>query len=672
MKCLSSRLMAAALALSAAWLAGGGLPRIALAQPSLSHVVPGAVAPGKTTALTLHGTKLNGPLRAWTSFPAQVEVQAGDPQEKDLKQATFKITVGTGIPLGIGGLVVATADGASDVCYVMLDDLPSTAESGDNHTPGTPQNISLPAAIDGVCDGTLFDYYRFAAKAGQRISCEVVAARLGWDFDPLVRVLDSAGRELLISDDNASSGADTRFVFTALADGQYLLELRDNRYKPGGRYRLRLGDFPLVSTPVPLVAQRGVLTTLSFAGPLVEGLAPLTILPLPGAKTSDPVNLTLRATGGQAAAWTTVEITDLPVFAKPVGGQANVAAPIRLPCIAAGCLNSPRERDLFEFQAVKGTPLAFRATTRSAGSAAIVSLRLLDSAGKQLAESPVTDSDEPMLSFNPPADGAYQLAVEELVGRGGGDFTYAVECRAGPQFTLSLKNDKLNRLRYATAGGGAFTLDVQCQRTSYDGPIRLSIDAPRAGWQVFNNVIPAKAAEVKVYVVPPPDLAASDLAELRITGRAEVGGKEIIGAMATTSQLRTARPQMPYPPAWHDGALFVAGAGNKPSFFSVSPAASDVSLSRMAGEAKLTLDFQRLDEKFKDTPLVVLPLGLPAGVTAEVKRNGSGPKETYDVLLKGSKDLADGQHVFRYFAYAELAGRGQAVQSGDIKLNVTP
>src|SRR5438094_434815 len=126
----------------AGWLAIATWPLVASAQPSLSHVTPGAVAPGTTTEMTLHGTEL---------------------------------------------------------------------------------------------DGTLPDYYRFTAKAGERISCEVVATRLGWDFDPLVRVLNAAGHELLVADDDSATGADSRLVFTAPADGQYLLELRDNRYKPGGR-----------------------------------------------------------------------------------------------------------------------------------------------------------------------------------------------------------------------------------------------------------------------------------------------------------------------------------------------------------------------------------------------------------------------------------------------------
>jgi hypothetical protein len=233
-----------------------------------------------------------------------------------------------------------------------------------------------------------------------------------------------------------------------------------------------------------------------------------------------------------------------------------------------------------------------------------------------------------------------------------------------------LKNDKNNRLRYSLPSGGAFYLDVQCQRAGYDGPITLALDSPHPGWQVFNNVIAAKANEVRMYVQPPLDLSAGELTELQVVGRAQSSGREITAAMSTTVQLRLARPQMPYPPRWHDGAIFVSGQNTKPAFFTVAAKSSSVDLPRSAGQAQLTLDFERTDPKFKDVPLTVMPLGLPAGVTAEVKRNGNGSKETYDINLKGPKDLANGQHTFRYFAYAELSAQGRGVISGDIRLNI--
>jgi hypothetical protein len=132
-----------------------------------------------------------------------------------------------------------------------------------------------------------------------------------------------------------------------------------------------------------------------------------------------------------------------------------------------------------------------------------------------------------VLQFTIPEDGAYKLSVEELAGRGGVDYTYAVEARTGPQYTLQLKADpNQNRVKHFLPGGdGALHLDVQCTRFAYDGPITLDVQSDRSGWQVFNSVIPAKANEVRLYVVTPQDLAPADLAAIRIVGRADDSGR---------------------------------------------------------------------------------------------------------------------------------------------------
>ena len=187
---------------------------------------------------------------------------------------------------------------------------------------------------------------------------------------------------------------------------------------------------------------------------------------------------------------------------------------------------------------------------------------------------------------------------------------------------------------------------------------------------MFSNVIPAKANEVRMYVAAPLDFAPGEVAELRVVGRAESEGRTITAAMATTVQLRAARPQTPYPPAWHEGAIFVGGLAPKPGFFRVTAAQAEVNFPRQAGQAEMTLDFERIDPKFKEAP-IILPLGLPLGMTAEVKRNGaSGAKEIVSRAPKGPKDLAEGQHTLRFFTYAELGGQGRGVLSGDVRLNV--
>jgi hypothetical protein len=211
---------------------------------------------------------------------------------------------------------------------------------------------------------------------------------------------------------------------------------------------------------------------------------------------------------------------------------------------------------------------------------------------------------------------------------------------------------------------------VQVARSGYDGPIKLGIDAPHSGWRLFNNVIPAKANEVLMHVLVPSDLAATSIVPLRIVGTALIDGGSFTASANTAAILKAGRPFMAYPPKWLDGLLFVSGLPDRPAFYQVSLDKIDVNFPRLVGQTQFVLTLDRTDANFKDVPLTIVPQGLPAGVTAEIKRNGNGPKETYDIILKGPKELAEGQHLFRLLAYAEMGGRGHAVLTRDIALNV--
>ena len=50
-----------------------------------------------------------------------------------------------------------------------------------------------------------------------------------------------------------------------------------NRGGPDYFFRLRIGDFPLVTVPVPLAAQRGQKVPIQFAGPALAGAQPVTL-----------------------------------------------------------------------------------------------------------------------------------------------------------------------------------------------------------------------------------------------------------------------------------------------------------------------------------------------------------------------------------------------------------
>lgn len=662
-----------------ALILGGVSP--ALGQ-TLTHSVPGAIAPGKTTEIALHGTKLDGPIRVWTSFPAQVEIVPNSP--KGRTQVLCKVTLAADVPVGVGGIVVSTIHGASDPLLVMVDDLPSLAEGGKNNDPNSPQEFAFPAAIDGRSSGAAFDYYRFAAKAGQRVSIEVVAARLGSDLDPVLRLLDAAGREVQTIDDDDGLGADCRLSHTFSTDGQYTLEVRDNAYKANGRYRLRVGDFPIVSTPFPLGVRQGSTMAVGTAGPLVDP-AFSTIVQAPTLSSANRLPFSAKLPGSQASGFALLATSTLPeVVEDTTLEKPSDAAPVVLPAGISGRLEVPADRDHFQFAAVQGTQLSIEAVTRSLGSPTLLVMRLHrveanGSLGPQLAESGAGGGEEEALTYVTPATGFYQLSVEDLLGRGGPEFTYRIEARSGPSFDLIYQLDKVAKAKTAKtklalpSNGGAFLLDVQCKRSGYDGPVELSLDTPRTGWQLMNNTIPAKAAEARIYIVAPPDLAPAEYVPLRVIGRAADGSCSHVATMSTLAQLRIARPTLPYPPAWQDGLVQVSGTADEPAFYTLKADKAVVSFPRLVGQTKLTLTMQRTNGKFKDVPLTVLPLDLPPGMTAEVKRNGNGPQETYDILLKGPKDLSDAPRSFRYFAYAELAGAGRAIVSQPIEIQaITP
>ena len=292
------------------------------------------------------------------------------------------------------------------------------------------QELSLPIAIDGVADGPEPDFYKIVAKAGQRVAIDIFAARIGSACDPWVRVLDAQGRELLVADDDDASGGYCRLAFTAPQDATYFLELRDNKYQSGVRYRLRAADFPIGSVAYPLAIRKGTTDTITF--PAREGTADNVLLRSAGLPLGTR-DVSLKLTGGIASSFATTLITELPEFREVEGNDAaEQATHVSIPGGMNGMLATEHDRDFFEFVAGQGDKLEFVARARSLGSPAYPVIRLYDSKGTQLAESPVNENDEFSLSFAIPADGTYRIGVEDLLQRGGANYAYRIGIDRAP------------------------------------------------------------------------------------------------------------------------------------------------------------------------------------------------------------------------------------------------
>ena len=170
-------------------------------------------------------------------------------------------------PLGFREMRVLTPSGyVTNAALFAVDELAESVEKEPNDRFAQANGVGLPSAVNGRIEkkGDR-DWFKFQAKAGQRLVLETFASRLGSPLDALLTLHGpttpaaeegggaSPGARLAVNDD--AVGSEARFAFTFPADGEYSVELRDlsARGGPDFAYRLRLAglkpDFNVSAAP---------------------------------------------------------------------------------------------------------------------------------------------------------------------------------------------------------------------------------------------------------------------------------------------------------------------------------------------------------------------------------------------------------------------------------------
>jgi hypothetical protein len=647
---------------AAAMTAALFVPGRSLAQ-SVTHVSPMAVPPGQSTKLVFHGDKLNGAQKAWLSFNAQVQ-PAPDNDPKDAAKVAFMVNVPTDVPAGIYAARIATGKGVSNVRLVMVDDLATIAENGQNKSAASAQELNLPVAVDGVAEAESWDYYKFAAAKGQRVSIEAVARRLGSPLDPVIRLLDSKGRDVAFSDDDPGIGVDSRLSLAIPADGVYTIEIRDIQYAGSAnhRYRLRVGDFPLVTAPYPLSVKKGASASLEMAGPAVEGIAALT-MNVPQDLAASTMAVPAKYTNGQGAGVARVLVDDLPpVLEVEPNDKREEATPAAVPAIINGRFAAARDRDHWRFEAKKGQRLQFTGITRSIGSPSFLFLQLLGSDGNKVAEAEDPGVDEVRLNHTFAADGVYTLMVEELTYGHGPQHVYGLRVEQyRPGFTLALDFDKFDPPQ-----GGVFVTKVTAARRDYNGPIALEIVGVE-GVTLANNTIAEGKNDTTMRVTLPASLTAGQLVNCQIVGKAKIGEQEVRQPAHVMVALAKAYPGMVSLPSEITQTLALGVGPVFPDFFKLSLEPASVLLPQLVGTNTFKVKVEKLN-KFDDAVALKIE-GLPQGVTAEVKPIEKGKAETV-VTLKGPETLAAGEHRFKITGSATFTNQPKSVTLSDVVLKV--
>lgn len=601
--------------------------RLTSAAPTISSLSPQAVTPGSQTDVILKGSELAGAKGLWTSFSCSSELT---PDVKDngtnAAQATWRLNVPADTPVGIHGIRIAGPAGVSPLRLIMVDDLPSVAQAAGTSAIEGAQELTLPIAVDGYVPNLNRSYYRIKVTAGQKVSIEAVARRLGSALDPLLRLLDSSGRELTYSDDDPGLRGDARIHHTFAEAGDYIIEIRDIRYQGGAGhfFRLRVGDFPCVSSPYPMGVTRGTVAKVSFAGPDTAGVGDVEVR-APSEPGIQWINVAARRANGNSSGFAMLRVEDAPVAveAEPNNEPAK-ATRVELGSTINGRIEAVGDIDHFVFAAKKGQKFRFNAVTRRQGTPTSAYFRILKPDGGQAAAKEDFGVGDAFVDYTFPADGDYTLAVEELHRRGGPEYSYRIEAQpVTPTFDLTVAADTLN-----IGAGSTAMVTVNVARRGYNGPIEVAATSLPAGITSNPTVIGPGMKSVVLTISSGAETAPGTFVPVTVVGRGRIGEEEFEVVAGTEEAQKAQFSALPWGPQNLDGHVAVA-VSPKPQI-RLRPETGEVIFGQsLSAAVKVIVE---RDEGFDEAiTLAVTPEankgGLPGNVTAAVTPIAKGKNE---------------------------------------------
>jgi hypothetical protein len=522
--------------------------------PVLKALEPRGAQRGQALKVTLVGDSLLPGAEISTTLPGTFSRLSSTP-EKGESELPLLLQLKEDAAPGLYPVRVRTEDGLSNVLLFAVGTLPETVEAESllkekersekvtNDTPSTAEKVLVPVTVNGTLVGPDQDYYRFSAKAGERLVFEVDARRAGSAIDPVVHVMTLAGKELAINNDAPGAGVDARAEFTFSQAGEYLVLVHDAKYSDQDQnfYRLKIGSYPYAEFMFPLGGQRGKSVDISLSGGSLA--APVVVkTSLPSDKQTSYLPINLPSSSSLPFFFRVGDWPELfePQANSPETGSRNsraakplqkksaeTAKPAELPAstVMNGRISRPGEVDRYRVAVTPGQQWAFEVEAASLGASKLLGvLAVYDAAtnkrlaltelGQEAGTNPFSfdtsrNEVDPRLSLSIPKDvNQVVVSLEDLLGRGGTGFGYRLTAfPQPPDFSVELVTPYVN-----LPENGSAASEVLVGRRGYDGPIRLSIpDLPEDLIQQGGN-IPAE-------LNPPEDRRAFSLGYLTVTAK---------------------------------------------------------------------------------------------------------------------------------------------------------
>ena len=643
--------------------------------PEITFTSPLAVAPGQTTVLHFYGKNLDGATHAWTGFPAETTFLSPE-EASDNKSTRASVGVAGDVPVGIYAARIATSEGVSQAILMMVDDLPSIGEEPQNHSRKMAQPVHPPISVDGAGDGDKIDCFCVDASAGQWLTIEVVSSRLGYSLDAFLRVFDESGEEIATVDDTPGLSGDCRVRFQSPLKQRIFIEVCDSSYSSSARhqYRLRIGDFPSVTTTFPLACTIGEKGSSSFEKIDFKlgfcsddgAIVPPTSLKVAGLAESLSIPIAARFSDRGGAAIVRHAVSSLPNL-NLEGSEPNDckerAWVLKAPVAIDGVILGASDTFYYRIPLTAGSRRTIRSITRSLGSPSDLLMKVYAPDGTLLATYDDSGLDDATFELDAKIVGDYLLTVHEINRQYGPGYSFRFEVSSSQDgFELSAKEERVN-----IGKGGVGLLPIVCKRKGFKGPIELRIDDPDTPFRLENNVINAAENETLLKLFSRVDLPLGSLNTIQITGYGGNDGTIVMGKVSVVDKIRTQFPSMAYPPVELWNQIAVAIAQPLPDFFGLRLASDEALFPRVVGEMYFTVYCVNRIEGYT-AAIHVEAMNLPNGfrTSGQDKPVGNSKNNEYRFELRGPADAPIGQHKISVRAIGDFRGQAKEVVISDV------
>lgn len=381
-----------------------------MTPPTLRDISQRGIARGTTVELTVEGFNLAGAKRVLFSDPAVkgriVRVKElpdlpdirlgsnGTASTVDLgplpprNQVTVEVEVDAEAAVGPVSFRVETPLGTSPEGTLLVE--PYYGESPDKEPNDTIEGafaVYLPSILTGaISKAGDVDHFQIRVKAGTTLAFENGGMAVGSTLQPVVGILDAEGK--VLQEYGYDGGREAvQFAHTFAKDGTYYVRVSD--YEKSGRathaYRIKVGEFGLISGVFPLGLQRGKTADITLEGVhLGEGKSRVAGT----ASQEDPNAVFLRPETADGAAFQRLKLAlneEPEVMAKGEAAAQTVAVPVTV----NGRLSAAGSSHRFRFAAKKGQELVLDVNARRLGSLLDSFIEVLDASGKRIEQAVV-------------------------------------------------------------------------------------------------------------------------------------------------------------------------------------------------------------------------------------------------------------------------------------------